>query len=123
MFQGRIPEPKLDRQRLLEERAKLALVASGCQEFITYSLVHPNQPARLDATADGGRRTTDGLDAADRAAPLLAPAPTLPLSHSPTLPSPSAARRPSSAAILVTNPMTVEQSALRQTLLGSLLET
>ena len=51
MFQGRIPEPKLDRQRLLEERAKLALVASGCQEFITYSLVHPSQPARLDLSA------------------------------------------------------------------------
>jgi phenylalanyl-tRNA synthetase beta chain len=93
MFQGRIPEPKLDRRRVLEERAKLALVAAGCQEVITYSLVHPSQPARLDPNVSW---------------------------------PPSDAERSAAGTgelIRVANPMTIEQSALRQTLIGSLLET
>jgi phenylalanyl-tRNA synthetase beta chain len=87
MFQGRIPEPSLDRQRVLEERSRLALVAAGCQEVITYSLVHPSQAARLDLQAPWPPRDGQGGD-----------------------------------LIAVANPMSVDQSALRQTLLGSLLE-
>jgi phenylalanyl-tRNA synthetase beta chain len=82
IFEGRIPEPKLDRGRLLEEGAREALVAAGCQEVITYSLVAPDDAARLNLPSLG-----------------------------------------SEALIRVSNPMSVEQSALRQTLLGSLLET
>ena len=87
MFEGRIPEPAANRARQLEQRAKRALAAAGCQEVITYSLVHPSQPARLDLNADWPRE--DG----------------------------------SSELRLVANPMSVDHSALRQTLLGSLLET
>lgn len=88
IFQGQIPAPKIDRDRLLVERAKLALVGCGCQEVITYSLVSPHQAAQLDVRAAWPPK--DG-----------APSPL----------------------IRVANPMSVEQSALRQTLLGSLLET
>ena len=97
MFQGRIPEPRLDRRRVLEARARQALVAAGCQEAITYSLVHPDQAARLDLQApwppaDGGAKhpTAEGVPSAD--------------------------------LIRVANPMSVEHSVLRQTLLGNLLE-
>jgi phenylalanyl-tRNA synthetase beta chain len=87
IFQGRIPEPTLDRERLLEERAKLTLGAAGCQEVINYSLVHPSQAAQLDLRA--------------------------------AWPPPEGA---GSDLIRVSNPMSVERSALRQTLLGGLLE-
>jgi phenylalanyl-tRNA synthetase beta chain len=88
IFEGAIPEPKLDRRRLLEERTKLALVAAGCQEIITYSLVHPSQADQLDLAA--------------------------------AWPPREALRNQLKA---VFNPMSVDQSALRTTLLGSLLET
>jgi phenylalanyl-tRNA synthetase beta chain len=88
IFQGAIPEPKLDRRRELEERAKLALVAAGCQEVITYSLVHPGQADQLDLDAPWPPR-----------------------------------ERPRAELNVVFNPMSVDQSALRTTLLGSLLET
>jgi phenylalanyl-tRNA synthetase beta chain len=101
LFQGRIPEPKLDRRRIVEERARLALVAAGCQEVITYSLVHPDQVLRLDLNAQ------------------WPPAPA----H----PEPVEGRQPTADSrhdlSRVANPMSVEHSALRQTLLGSLLET
>jgi phenylalanyl-tRNA synthetase beta chain len=92
IFEGRIPQPMLDGERLLEERAKLALIAAGCQEVITYSLVHPQEMARLDVNAP------------------WPPSPAPPLPRSPAL-------------VRVANPMSVDHSALRQTLCGSLLET
>ena len=63
-------------------------MAAGCQEVITYSLVHPNQADQLDLNAPWPPR-----------------------------------ERPRSELKTVFNPMSVDQSALRTTLLGSLLET
>jgi phenylalanyl-tRNA synthetase beta chain len=87
LFEGRIPEPRVDRVRELQARARQALAAAGCQEIITYSLVHPHQAARLDPALPWPVRDEPPLD-----------------------------------QVAVYNPMTVDQSVLRQTLLGNLLE-
>lgn len=84
---GRLPEPILDPARPRVERVRSALVACGLQEVLTYSLVDPALPARLDSRAPW--------------------------------PSPP----PADGTLRVANPMSAEQSALRTTLLGSLLET
>jgi phenylalanyl-tRNA synthetase beta chain len=88
LFEGNIPEPRVSPDRLIEQRAKQALVAAGCQEIITYSLVHPAQSAKLDPRLDWPPKD-----------------------------------EPVANLVRVANPMSVDQSALRQSLLGSVLET
>ncbi len=94
---GSIPPAFEDPTLRWEETVRSALAAAGLQEVITYSLVDPGAAARLDAGApDHGGPTH-----------LAAPPET----------------EKGDAPITVTNPMSVEHSVLRTTLLPSLLQT
>ncbi len=94
---GRLPAPRPDGDGgyAAELLARRTLAAAGLQEVMTYSLVDPAEPARLDAEAPW---PPDGRGA----------------------PPPSPRAR---TLLRVTNPLSVEQSALRDSLLGSLLQT
>lgn len=87
---GRVPEPRPDGDAGYAEelQARRTLAAAGLQEVITYSLVDPSLPTRLDADATW----------------------------------PVAERSSAKSVLALANPMSVEQSVLRHTLLGGLLE-
>jgi phenylalanyl-tRNA synthetase beta chain len=96
---GRLPEPRPegDAGYADEQRARRALAAAGLHEVITYSLVDPAQVAKLDADAPWPPTETGswGVHETVGGANGLMP---------------------------VANPMSAEQSLLRPTLLGSLLD-
>ncbi|MBI4492120.1 MAG: phenylalanine--tRNA ligase subunit beta [Chloroflexi bacterium] len=95
LLSGRLAEPRPNVARDWERRARSILVGCGLQEVITYSLVEPSTPARLDSRAPWPVPSTV-------AAPGLA--------------------SPLDGLVRVANPLSAEQSALRTTLLASLLD-
>jgi phenylalanyl-tRNA synthetase beta chain len=102
---GRLPEPVGTSPREAEMLAKRTLSACGLQEVITYSLVNPALLTRLQADASWPPVSQDSGPVEDQAAGAEASPPTI------------------APPIHIFNPMSSEESALRTTLLGSLLRT